>query len=282
MNYVPVVAGNQTNGIAGTRDIIVASQAKKNKEPEQEYILIPICTTYLLISQAPKDSKEDAGVKPTEVDESEASGKDRKDEQDSRSEFERLLQQEKKTEHPNSTNCINTISTPVSTAEPSSTNDAPSSPVNAAKTSEEHIFEQFSPFKNAFTLLDVLSVSLMDDNNGIFAGAYDDEDVGGQADLNNLETTMNVSSIHTTRINKDHPIKLIIRDLYSAPLTRRMSQQNLEEHCLVSYINKQRRTNHKDYQNCLFDCFLSQKEPKKVIQALEDPSWIEAMREELL
>ncbi|GJV11544.1 putative ribonuclease H-like domain-containing protein [Tanacetum coccineum] len=55
-----------------------------------------------------------------------------------------------------------------------------------------------------------------------------------------------------------------------------------EEHALVSYINKQRRTNHKDYQNCLFASFLSQKEPKKVIQALDDLSWIEAMQEELL
>ncbi|GKB25361.1 putative ribonuclease H-like domain-containing protein [Tanacetum coccineum] len=282
MNYVPVVAGNQTNGIAGTRDNIVAGQAEKKTEPEQEYILIPICTTDPLISQGPKDSEEDAGVKPTEVDESEASDKDGKDEQDSRSEFERLLQQEKQTEHPNSTNSINTVSTPVSTAEPSSTYDAPSSPVNDAKTSEEHLIEQFSPFKNAFTLPDVPNVSPMDDNTRIFAGAYDDEDVGGQADLNNLETTMNVSSIPTTRINKDHPIELIIGDLHSAPLTRRMSQQNLEEHCLVSYINKQRRTNHKDYQNCLFAYFLSKKEPKKVIQALEDQNWIEAMQEELL
>ncbi|GJZ06198.1 hypothetical protein Tco_0539991 [Tanacetum coccineum] len=172
----------------------------------------------------PKDSEEDAGVKPTEVDESEASDKDGKDEQDSRSEFERLLQQEKQTEHPNNTNSINTVSTPVSTAEPSSTNDAPSSPVNAAKTSEEHLFEQFSPFKNAFTLPDVPNVSPMNDNTRIFAGAYDDEDVGGQADLNNLETTMNVSSIPTTRINKDHPIELIIGDLHSTSLTRRMSQ----------------------------------------------------------
>ncbi|GJU14864.1 ribonuclease H-like domain, reverse transcriptase, RNA-dependent DNA polymerase [Tanacetum coccineum] len=55
-----------------------------------------------------------------------------------------------------------------------------------------------------------------------------------------------------------------------------------EEHALVSYINKQRRTNHKDDQNCLFAYFLSQKEPKKVIQALDDPSWIEAMQKELL
>ncbi|GKF45175.1 putative ribonuclease H-like domain-containing protein, partial [Tanacetum coccineum] len=31
----------------------------------------------------------------------------------------------------------------------------------------------------------------MDDNTGIFVGAYDDENVGAEADLNNLKTTMN-------------------------------------------------------------------------------------------
>ncbi|GKD41001.1 putative ribonuclease H-like domain-containing protein [Tanacetum coccineum] len=56
--------------------------------------------------------------------------------------------------------------------------------------------------------------------------------------------------------------------------------KNLKEHGLFSSI--QQRTTHKDFQNCLFVCFLSQKEPKKVIQALKDPSWIEAMQEELL
>ncbi|GJY99090.1 putative ribonuclease H-like domain-containing protein [Tanacetum coccineum] len=56
--------------------------------------------------------------------------------------------------------------------------------------------------------------------------------------------------------------------------------KNLEEHGLFSLV--QQRTNHKDFQNCLFACFLSQVEPKKVIQALQDPSWIEAMQDELL
>ncbi|GJY93881.1 putative ribonuclease H-like domain-containing protein [Tanacetum coccineum] len=37
---------------------------------------------------------------------------------------------------------------------------------------------------------------------------------------------------------------------------------NLEEHGLFSSV--QQRTNHKDFQNCLFACFLSQEEPKKV------------------
>ncbi|GKE38577.1 putative ribonuclease H-like domain-containing protein, partial [Tanacetum coccineum] len=118
-------------------------------------------------------------------------------------------------------------------------------------------------------------------NTGIFSGAYNDDDEGAEADLNNLETTMNVSPIPTTRIHKDHPKDQIIRDINSATQTRRMTKIS-EEHAMVSYINKQRRTNHKDYQNCLFAYFLSQKEPKKVIQALADPSWVEAMQEELL
>nr|GEW27618.1 hypothetical protein [Tanacetum cinerariifolium] len=60
MNYVPVVTGNQTNGIAGTKEKLVAGQDEKKKELEQEYILIPICTTGPLISQDANDSVEDA------------------------------------------------------------------------------------------------------------------------------------------------------------------------------------------------------------------------------
>ncbi|GJT94726.1 uncharacterized mitochondrial protein-like protein [Tanacetum coccineum] len=183
----------------------------------------------------------------------------------------------------NSTNSFNTVGTLVSAAGLSFTNDDPSSPVNAAEASnafEDHLFDQFSPFKNAFALPHVPNVFSIDDT-GIFGNAYDDEDVGAEADLNNLETTMNVSPIPTTRIDKDHPKDQIIGDLNLAIQTRRMTKIS-DEHAMVSYINKQRRTNHKDYQNCLFACFLSQKEPKKVIQALADPSWVEAMQEELL
>ncbi|GKD75750.1 putative ribonuclease H-like domain-containing protein [Tanacetum coccineum] len=124
---------------------------------------------------------------------------------------------------PNCTNSFNTVGTPVSVAGPSFTNDDPSSPVNAAITSEEHLFEQFYPFKNAFTLPDVPNVFSIDDT-GIFSNAYDDEDVGAEADLNNLETTMNVSLIPTTRIHKDHPKDQIIRDINSAIQTRRMTK----------------------------------------------------------
>nr|GFB01347.1 hypothetical protein [Tanacetum cinerariifolium] len=37
-----------------------------------------------------------------------------------------------------------------------------------------------------------------------------------------------------------------------------------------------------DFHTCMFACFLSQEEPKRVHQALKDPSWIEAMQEEIL
>ncbi|GJT70857.1 putative ribonuclease H-like domain-containing protein [Tanacetum coccineum] len=107
----------------------------------------------------------------------------------------------------------------------------------------------------------------------------DNDDVGVEADMNNLDTFMHVSPIPTTRVHKDHPVEQIIGYLNSVPQTRRMTKK-LEEHGFISTLKQ--RTTHKDLQNCLFACFLSQEEPKKVVQALKDPSWIEAMQEELL
>ncbi|GJV93625.1 putative ribonuclease H-like domain-containing protein [Tanacetum coccineum] len=61
-----------------------------------------------------------------------------------------------------------------------------------------------------------------------------------------------------------------------------MTKKSSKEHAMISYIQKQKKTNHKDFQNCLFACFLSQQEPTKIAQALDDKSWVEAMQEELL
>ncbi|GKB57200.1 ribonuclease H-like domain-containing protein [Tanacetum coccineum] len=161
-------------------------------------------------------------------------------------------------------------------------------PVNAVGSSYENlggsIHVNATTFPNDDFLIDPLMPNLKDTtdllNTGIFSGAYDAEDVGAEDDLNNLETTMNVTPIPTTRIHKDHPKDQIIGDINLATQTRMIKMS--EEHAMVSYINKKMRTNHKDYQKCLFAYFLSQIEPKKVIQALIDPSWIEAMQEELL
>nr|GEV66268.1 ribonuclease H-like domain-containing protein [Tanacetum cinerariifolium] len=78
---------------------------------------------------------------------------------------------------------------------------------------------------------------------------------------------------------KHHPLDQVIGNLQSATQTRKMSK-NLEEHGFVSTI--QQKTNNKDHLNCLFPCFLSQKEPKKVIHALKDARWTEVVQEELL
>ncbi|GJW59997.1 putative ribonuclease H-like domain-containing protein [Tanacetum coccineum] len=237
MNYVPIVARKQTNGISGNRDNIVTG---------------------------PKDSEEDAGINPTEVDESGASDKNRKDAQATRSESKRIIQKEMQTEHTNNTNSIDTVSTLVSTVGPSFTDNVSSSPVNTAGPSvstanafEEHLFERFSPFKNASALPHVLNMSPMHDT-GIFGNAYDDKDVKEEVDMNNVVSSYTVPDAPFIKFLKDHPQDQVIG------------------------IQKLRRTNHKDFQNCLFACFLSQMEPKKPVQALKDPSWVEAMQDELL
>ncbi|GJT34176.1 putative ribonuclease H-like domain-containing protein [Tanacetum coccineum] len=81
----------------------------------------------------------------------------------------------------------------------------------------------------------------------------DDEDVGAEADMTNLDTHIPVSHIPTTRIYKDHQIKQIIGDIHSVKNSNNKDTRSVTEH-----------------------------EPKKVIQALTDPNWIKAMQDELL
>ncbi|GJS53680.1 putative ribonuclease H-like domain-containing protein [Tanacetum coccineum] len=58
-------------------------------------------------------------------------------------------------------------------------------------------------------------------NDGIFNGAYDDnEDMGEVADFNNMDNTIAVSPIPTLRIYKDHPKGKILGDPTSAVQTR--------------------------------------------------------------
>ncbi|GKC12394.1 putative ribonuclease H-like domain-containing protein [Tanacetum coccineum] len=71
-------------------------------------------------------------------------------------------------------------------------------------------------------------------------------------------------------------------DPTSAVQTRSKLHKSSGAHAFVSYVQKQKRTNHKDFHHCLFACFLSQHEPKKISEALEDESWVDAMQEELL
>nr|GEV51427.1 hypothetical protein [Tanacetum cinerariifolium] len=65
-----------------------------------------------------------------------------------------------------------------------------------------------------------------------------------EADLSNMESSIPASPTPTFRIYKDHPKSQILF--------------------------------------CLFSCFLSHEKPKRIVDALKDPSWIKAMQEELL
>nr|GEV58400.1 hypothetical protein [Tanacetum cinerariifolium] len=170
----------------------------------------------------------------------------------------------------NSTNLINTASTPLSTTGPSRTfNDDELSYLNPSK----------------YALLDDPSMPHLEDiyaspSEGIFTySSYDDE--GVVTDFNNLKTTVSVNSTPTTRIHTIHPKTQILRDPKSAIQTRSKVNKNSKAHALVSYIQKQQRNNHKDFHHCLFACFLSQTEPKKISQALEFESWVDDMQEEL-
>ncbi|GJU90069.1 putative RNA-directed DNA polymerase [Tanacetum coccineum] len=120
--------------------------------------------------------------------------------------------------------------------------------------------------------------------DGVFSTNSFDAEEGGVADYNNLDPTIDVPSTPTLRIHKIHPQSQIIGKSTAGVQTRRKLQDSTsnQHQALLSFIYKQNRTNHKDQQTCLFACFLSQEEPKKVSQALADESWVEAMQEELL
>ncbi|GJW79633.1 putative ribonuclease H-like domain-containing protein [Tanacetum coccineum] len=105
---------------------------------------------------------------------------------------------------------------------------------------------------------------------------FDDET---EVDMSNITTAYLVSSTPNTRIHKDYSLDHVIGDVQSGVLTRRMTKTtNKQGFISAVYEGK----THKDLHTCLFACFLSQEKPKKVIQALKDPIWIEAIQEELL
>nr|GEY95693.1 hypothetical protein [Tanacetum cinerariifolium] len=79
------------------------------------------------------------------------------------------------------------------------------------------------------------------------------------------------------------PLEATHADLFgdetkSSVQTRRMIKTTSEQ----GFISAVYEGTHKDLHTCLFACFLSLEEPKKLIKALKDPSWIEVMQEQLL
>ncbi|GJR35841.1 putative ribonuclease H-like domain-containing protein [Tanacetum coccineum] len=168
MNYKPVVAGNQSNGNAGTK------------------------TADSPFSQSSKSSL-DAGFKPSGDDGKKNDEEPRKD-----SEFNA----QEKEDNVNSTNNV-----------------------HAASTNEVNVVDA----KTSIELPDDPNMPELED----IVYSDDDEDVGAEANINNLDAFIPVSPIPTTRVHKDHLVEQIIRDLNSAPQTRRMIK-NLEEHARLT------------------------------------------------
>nr|GEU32977.1 hypothetical protein [Tanacetum cinerariifolium] len=142
----------------------------------------------------------------------------------------------------NSINEVNAASTPVPAVGQISTNST--NTFNAAGPSNTDVSPTLkkSSYVDPSQYPDDQNIPALED----ITYSDDDEDVSAEADFTNLETTITVSPIPTTRVHKDHHI------------------------------------NNKDFHTCMFSCFLSQEEAKRVHQALKDPSWIEAMQEEEL
>ncbi|GJT01830.1 putative ribonuclease H-like domain-containing protein [Tanacetum coccineum] len=309
MNYQPVTAENkatktagpiEANGSAGTQDDNDASNSKVEAEPVEEHFVLPFWPSYSSTIKSSETNigsdkpNEDAGLKTSEepVDQSH---------QIFLEELEKLKRQEKeandaaeafrkKSAHDtedlllkegaaraSSTNNVNTASTSVNTA---------STPVNAASSSGDVRAARLSyPDPSKYAYQDDSQIPDLEDihevpKDGLFTSAsYDDE--GVVTDFTNLETFVDDSPIAKSRIHSIHPTSQILGDPKSAVQTRSKVEKGLA-HALVSYIQKQKRNNHKDFQHCLFACFLSQIEPKKISEALEEESWVDAMQEELL
>ncbi|GJX24496.1 putative ribonuclease H-like domain-containing protein [Tanacetum coccineum] len=293
MNYHPVRSENQANihagqqeanHNAGTEDIIDAGDSEKEDESAQDCFVLPIWSSYsstitpdLKTDEKREGPREEEQVFLDELERLKRQEKEANEEAEAlRKEFaqetENLVIQAGAAKA-SSTNIFSTVSTP---AKASSTNlvNTVSIPVSTASPHEGLSLSDPTNPEQDDSEIPPLEDIYQNSTDGIFTNSsYDDE--GAVADFTNLETVVNVSPIPTSRIISSHPSALILGDPTSAVQTRSKVNKS-------SGAQKQRRNNHKDFQHCLFACFLSQNEPKKISKALEDESWVDAMQEELL
>nr|GEY58781.1 hypothetical protein [Tanacetum cinerariifolium] len=209
----------------GTKENIDAGKARKKTIPGPQYVLLPLLTFDSQGLKSLEDkAADDAGKKGTEVLRKEngvqdpAKDGDKNDQEKDVKEQEEALRKQFKQEFER------LMFTHVSVVGSSYVNLGGSIPVNVVT------------LPNADLPTDPLMPDLEDTANlqdtRIFSGAYDDEVEGAVANFNNLEPTTVVSPIPTTRIHKDHPKEKILRDLHSAPQTRRMTKTS-QEHALM-------------------------------------------------
>nr|GFA50649.1 retrovirus-related Pol polyprotein from transposon TNT 1-94 [Tanacetum cinerariifolium] len=214
MNYHPVIAENQTNSNAGFQDT-----EKAGEEGTQTYMLFPMLSDGSTNSQ---NNNKDALVDGKEHDDdiqmsvspdihfssSGAQSRKQGDKIENKDKgkspvvtitgFKDLNAEFKECTN-NSSNGVNAASSPVSTAGHNFINNT-------------NDFSVAGP-SNA----DMPNVEDLTHSN-------DADDVGAEADINNLESIISVSPIPTTRIHKDHPTSQIIGDLSSTTQTRSVAR----------------------------------------------------------
>ncbi|GJR49345.1 putative ribonuclease H-like domain-containing protein [Tanacetum coccineum] len=270
MNYIHVSLENQANLYAGASEVTnsagtpqtPSSNASKEKDEDVELIVVP--STVRNTEEKAESRKSSTNSKKEEIltelqQEKKATSTDTSEDNPKILAFRRELE-EIALKHLGNVSENTTTSTP-------SVNTG-SEPVNTGS---------FDPDDSPMPELEIFHKS----DTGIFDEASYDEE-GVITDFNSLPTEIEVSPTPTLRIHNIHPKSQILGDPKSVVQTRSKVQQKSGAHALFSFIQKQQRNNHKDQQHCLFACFLSQEEPKKISEALQDDSWVQAMQEELL
>ncbi|GKD49668.1 putative ribonuclease H-like domain-containing protein, partial [Tanacetum coccineum] len=270
MNYIPVSLENQANPHAGASEVTNSagttqtqcSNASVEKDKEVKLIVVP--STMKNTEEKAESRKSSTNSKKEEIltepqQEKKASSTDTSEDNPKILAFRRELE-EIALKH------LGKVSENTSTSTPL---------VNTG--SESVNTSSFDPDDSPMPELEIFYKS----ETGIFDEASNDEK-GVITDFNSLPIEIEVIPTPTLRIHNIHLKSQILGDPKSAMQTRSKVQQKSRAHALFSFIQKQQRNNHKDQQHCLFACFLSQEEPKKISEALQDGSWVQAMQEELL
>nr|GEU37544.1 putative ribonuclease H-like domain-containing protein [Tanacetum cinerariifolium] len=226
MNYHQVSAANQTNSGAGSQDTFDAEKVRE--EVTQTYVLFPVWSAG---STNPQNNDKDTLVDGKEHD----------------------------VDTQKSDNGVNAASSSVPTVGHNFINST--NTFSAVGPSNTAVSPTYG--KSSFT--DASTSSHDPDMPDLEDLTYsDDEDaVGAEADINNLESSIPVSPIPTTRIHKDHLISQIIGDLSSTTQTRSMARAVKDQGGLSQMIDK-------DFHNCMFAYFFSQEEPKRVYRNKKD------------
>nr|GEY68829.1 hypothetical protein [Tanacetum cinerariifolium] len=244
INYQPVTAGNQSNPSAGVQEQFDAK--KSGEETVQQYVLFLVWSSG---STNPQNTDGDVAF-----DEKEPEFEGRKpDSEVNVSPRYRNLSTEFEDFSNNSINEDNVAGTlvpPVGQLFPNNTNTFNVVGLSNAAASPTH---GKSSYVDSSQLPDDPNMPELED----ITYSDDEDDVGAEADFNNLETSITVSPIPTTRVHKDHHVTQIIVDLSSATQTMSMTRVAKDQGGL-SQINND------DFHTCMFTCFLSQEEPKRV------------------